>query len=74
MNCSICKRGRLARGSTTVTLERGNTVVIIRDVPALVCADCAEYYLDDTTAERVLARADDAAARNVEVEIVRFAA
>lgn len=74
MNCSICKRGRLVAGSTTVTLERETTVVIIRDVPALVCEECAEYYLDDATAERVMARAGDAAARNVEVEIVRFAA
>jgi YgiT-type zinc finger domain-containing protein len=74
LNCSICKNGRLVAGFTTVTLERATTVVILREVPALVCQECAEYYLDDATAERVYARAEDAVARNVEVEIVRFAA
>jgi YgiT-type zinc finger domain-containing protein len=33
----------------TVTLQRGNTVVIVRDAPAAVCQNCGEYSLDKAT-------------------------
>jgi YgiT-type zinc finger domain-containing protein len=58
----------------TVTLERGKTVVVVRDVPADVCENCGEYYLDSTVAQEVYRRAEAAVARNAEVEIVRYAA
>jgi YgiT-type zinc finger domain-containing protein len=74
MKCTICRSGELEAGTTTVVLERGRTVVIIRDVPAEVCGNCGEYWLDEPTTERVLAHAEDAVSRNAEVEIVRYAA
>jgi hypothetical protein len=57
-----------------VTLERGNTVVVIRDVPAEVCQNCGEYYLSQVVAQRLYRQAEGAAQRNAEVEIVRYAA
>ena len=74
MKCAICKSGETEAGTTTVVLERGRTVVIIREVPAQVCGNCGEYWLDEATSERVLGQAEDAVARNAEVEIVRYAA
>jgi YgiT-type zinc finger domain-containing protein len=61
-------------GNVTITLQRGETTVIIKEVPAQVCENCGEYYLEDTIAERVLSMAEDAVKKNVEVEILRFAA
>ncbi|HXU23412.1 MAG TPA: type II toxin-antitoxin system MqsA family antitoxin [Tepidiformaceae bacterium] len=74
MTCVICKAGATSPGTTTVTLERGGTVVIIRDVPAQVCEDCGEYYLDEPVAQWVYSRAEQAVGRRVEVEILRYAA
>lgn len=74
MKCPICRQGEIAPGKTTVTLERGDTVVVIRDVPAEVCGSCGEYYLEAGIAEKVLASADDAVKRGAVVEIVKFAA
>jgi YgiT-type zinc finger domain-containing protein len=37
MNCVICKHGGTQAGHTTVTLERGQTVLVSRNVPAQVC-------------------------------------
>jgi len=45
MNCLICKTGTTQQGTTTVTLERDTTVIVIKDVPAQVCDNCGEYYL-----------------------------
>lgn len=74
MRCVICKHGDTKSGKTTVTLQRGETIVIIKDVPAEVCDNCGEYYLDENTTDRVLLMAEEAVKKNAEVEILRFAA
>lgn len=74
MKCVICKSGETAPGEVTVALQRGDTVVVIKGVPAQVCQDCGEYYLDEPVAQQVYARAEDAVRRNAEVEIIRYAA
>ena len=74
MKCTICKTGQTHPGTTTVTLQRANTVVVIRDVPADICEDCGEYYLSEPTAKRVYADADETARRHVEVVIQQYAA
>ncbi|MBK1707449.1 type II toxin-antitoxin system MqsA family antitoxin [Halochromatium glycolicum] len=74
MICSLCKHGETAPGLVTVTLTRGETVVVLKGVPAEVCDNCGEYYLDTATAERLYQQADAAVARRVEVEVLRYAA
>lgn len=74
MNCVICKTGETRPGRVTVTLERDGTVVVIKDVPADVCGDCGEYYLDEAVSARVYAQADEAAQRHGEVEVLSYAA
>lgn len=53
MKCVICKTGHTHPGTATVTLQRDNSVVVIRDVPAEICEDCGEYYLTEPVARRV---------------------
>ena len=74
MTCVLCKNGETRPGTVTVTLERGKTVVVVRDVPAEVCENCGEYYLDSSVAQEVYQRAEAAVARNAEVEILHYAA
>jgi YgiT-type zinc finger domain-containing protein len=74
MNCVICKTGKTSPGTVTVTLQRDDAVVVIKGVPAQVCDDCGEYYLDEAVARRVYTQADGAVARHAEVEILRYAA
>lgn len=72
MKCSICKTGIMKEGKTTVTLNRGETTVVIKDVPALVCDNCGEYWLDSETTKVVYRMAEDAVLKKAEVEIFRF--
>jgi YgiT-type zinc finger domain-containing protein len=74
MRCVICRVGETTAGAVTVTLERDGTVVVIRDVPAAVCENCGEYYLDEAVANKVYRQGEEAVARRAEVEIVRYAA
>ena len=74
MKCTLCKHGQTQAGEVTVTLQRGDTTAIIKNVPAEVCDNCGEYYLSDSSTERVLAIAEEAVKKGAEVEIIRFAA
>lgn len=74
MKCVLCRHGETAPGHVTVTLEKTGTVVVIRDVPAEVCGQCGEYFLDEPITAQVLGMAGEAAKRHTEVEIVRYVA
>ena len=74
MKCVFCKAEAVRKGKTTVTLERGSSLIIVKEVPADICEQCGEYYLSETVTERVMAQAEEAVARKAEVEIIRYAA
>ncbi len=74
MNCTLCKNGITAPGKVNVMLERGESIVIVKGVPAEVCDNCGEYYLSEAITHEVLRLADGALNTGAEVEVVRFAA
>ena len=74
MNCVICKQGKTERGTATVTLEREGITLVIKSVPADVCRNCGEEYVDEETAAHLLKIAEEAAEIGVQVDIRTFAA
>ena len=74
MKCVICKQGQTHSGTTTVTLERGRTTVIIKDVPADICENCCEYYLSVEVTQKVQQLAEQAVQQGVEIEVLQYAA
>ncbi len=74
MICVICKHGESKPGTTTVTLQRGETIVVLKGVPADICDNCGECYLSKSVTERIMARAEDAVRNGAEIEIIRYAA
>ena len=74
MKCVLCRHGSTRPGEATVTLQRGETLVVTKNVPADICENCGEYYLSAEITEKVMARAEDAVRNGAEVEILRFAA
>ena len=53
MKCPIYKLGEMQEGFTQVVLTRDNATVIFRNVPAKICDNCGEYYLDEQTAQNI---------------------
>ncbi len=74
MKCVICKRGETREGQTTVTLEREGAALVVRKVPAQVCENCGEAYLDAAVTRRLLEAARQALRAGVDVDIREFAA
>ena len=50
MKCVICKQAETTQGTTTVTLSRGDATLVVRDVPAQICPNCGEDFVDSTVA------------------------
>ncbi|QXO94229.1 type II toxin-antitoxin system MqsA family antitoxin [Methanospirillum purgamenti] len=74
MKCAICKRGICEPGTITVTLERGPTTVVIRQVPAMVCNTCGEEYLNEEITDTVLSIAEHDVESGVQVDIREYRA
>jgi YgiT-type zinc finger domain-containing protein len=58
----------------TVTLERGAATLVFKDVPARLCENCGEAYLDEAVTTQLLEAATTAYEAGVLVEIRAFAA
>jgi len=56
VKCVVCKHGDARSGTTTVTLTRNGTTLVVQGVPARVCSNCDEEYVDELTTARLLAR------------------
>ncbi len=74
MTCVVCKIGETQPGETTLLLERGESIIIIKDVPAHICENCGERYFDADVTREVMARADEAVQKGAELEILRMVA
>lgn len=74
MNCVICKLGETHAGTTTVTMARGETTIIVKKVPAQICENCGEYYLSEEIPTQILAMAAEAVKLNHKAEVTQFAA
>lgn len=74
MTCMICRNGNTQPGSATVSLTREHTTVVVKGVPADICDNCGEEYLDASVTDRLLAIAEEAAQAGVEVDVRQFIA
>ena len=67
--CPLCHVGERSAGTTTITLTRGDATIVIRQVPAQVCATCGEASIDSETALELEQLAEQAIAGGVKYEL-----
>jgi YgiT-type zinc finger domain-containing protein len=72
MKCLICKQDETQEGVTTVTLERGALTLVIKDVPARVCPNCGEAYVDETVAANLMQTAERMEAAGAQVDVRHY--
>ena len=71
-SCPLCG-GKKNPGTTTFTAELGFGVIVIRNVPATVCAQCGEEWIVDEVAGRIETLVDDARKKRLQVEVMSLA-
>jgi len=72
MKCMICKHGETKQGTTTVTLEKGSSTIVFKEVPAQICDNCGEKYIDEATTKELLNKAREIVKNGVEVDIRKY--
>ena len=72
MECTLCKNGSTEKGHVTVKLERGGTIVLIKNVPADVCGNCGHYYLSTEMTNLVLKKGKEAYDKGTELEVLKL--
>lgn len=72
MECTICKNGTTEKGHVTVKLEKGGTILLIKEVPADVCTNCGHYYLSSEMTKLVLEKGKEAYDKGAELEVMKL--
>ncbi len=71
--CPLCG-GKQNPGTTTFTVDKGRVLVVVRNVPAMVCDQCGEAWIMDSVAEDLEIIVSEARAKRSQVEVIDMAA
>ncbi|MGO1372176.1 MAG: type II toxin-antitoxin system MqsA family antitoxin [Senegalia sp. (in: firmicutes)] len=71
MNCILCK-ANLTKGRINHIVDLKEGIIIIKNVPANICEQCGEYYLDTKTALELETMVDEINKIKPEVFIVNY--
>jgi len=74
MKCVICKNAETKPGTTTLTLERDGLTYVIKKVPAQVCPNCGEDYVDEKVTSDLLKSAEQMVKVGTQVDIRQYVA
>ncbi len=72
MKCTICKTGETEQGTTTVTLNRDDFTLVVKEVPAQICTNCGEDYVDSIVVRELLQLAERMAKNGSQVDIRKY--
>jgi YgiT-type zinc finger domain-containing protein len=70
--CPLCG-GKVEAGKTTFTIDLTTGVVLVRNVPALVCTQCGEEWIEDPISVKLEAIAARAKEQNTQMEVMAMA-
>jgi YgiT-type zinc finger domain-containing protein len=74
MKCLSCKNGTPEPGTTTFTADADGVLVIVRNVPALICNICGEEYFDAEVSAQLQDQIDEAAKSGGELTVRTYRA
>lgn len=72
MKCAICKNGKTHPGTTTITFEEKGNILVIQEVPAEICENCGEAYIDESVAGPIMELADKMPKVATKVDVRRY--
>lgn len=67
--CPLCG-GNKKSGKTTYSVDLGSSVVVVRNVPARICNQCGEVWIDSETAKKLEDLSQEAKDKGTQVEVV----
>lgn len=69
--CPYC-RGKMEDGTTTFTVDFNFGIIVVRDVPALVCSLCGADWIRDSVAEELEKVVERARKNHLMIEVSQW--
>ena len=69
--CAVCGAEK-RDGVKTITVDYKSGVVVIRNVPATMCSQCGDEWINDSVAERIEHFVADAKNEKKQLEVIDF--
>lgn len=70
-NCFFCK-GDMKAATTTHVVDLTSCIVIIKNVPCVMCAQCGEVFYDDSVASRLEEIVGSLQSKHTEIAVVNY--
>jgi YgiT-type zinc finger domain-containing protein len=71
MKCKICS-AELVKSTVNHSIDLDDHIIIIKEVPAMVCEQCGEYFLETEIAMKIEKIVENVYQNHAEVFIVKF--
>lgn len=71
MNCILCK-SNLIEGKVNHIIDFEGHIIIIKEVPANICKQCGEYFIENEIALKLEKIVEEAKKNKAEVFIVNY--
>jgi YgiT-type zinc finger domain-containing protein len=65
----VCKNGETKQGKSVITLTKGKFVFTFNNVPAQICHDCGEEYINEDTTKLILQTAKESFNKGVGLDL-----
>lgn len=72
MKCPICKHGETENGDATVVLDRNKSTLVFKHVPADICNNCGEEFINESISVELFSVAKQAVEAGVQVDIREY--
>jgi YgiT-type zinc finger domain-containing protein len=59
LRCAVCKKGETKQGKSVFRLTEGNLDFVFKNIPAAICKDCGEEYINEENTKLVLQKAHE---------------
>ena len=74
MKCTVCKNGKCKKAFVSVMFDKNRSIVIFKNVSAMVCDNCGARFFDGETSSVLLRQAREARKNGSELEILNLKA
>ncbi|MFA7419082.1 MAG: type II toxin-antitoxin system MqsA family antitoxin [Melioribacteraceae bacterium] len=74
MKCSICKNGETEKKAASISINKGDSFFIYKNVPAEVCTNCGEQFFDESVTTNILLTASESAKKGTILDIKEYRA
>ncbi len=72
MKCVTCKNGTTIKGFVNVPIVREDKIIFYKNVPAQICNNCGEYFIETDVAKEIYDKANERMNQGVEMEVAQY--